>query len=125
MNSHSLKLCTYNVNGFKTRQPMIERLMAEASMDVLMLQETLLLREERIYAGYNFELLKRGQDDLAARGSAVLIRKSIDYTLVCKEITSAYELMAIRISPLTLFGFYIRINHAIPQLILRALQKIQ
>ena len=120
----SQKLGSYNVRGFKSREPVVRRLMQEEDLDILMLQETLLQDIDRFYSEHSTELLNRSRADGATRGSAMLIKRSIKYKLILKELTESYELIADRSGTLTICGIYIRIDHNAARMVQFLMEKV-
>lgn len=103
----NLRVCSFNVRGFRSRSPMVHRLIEEEKIDILFLQETLVKTLDRLVINYAVESLGRPPHDLPARGSTVLCRRNLKFELVIKDLTQAYGLILGKVSPLFIGGVYI------------------
>lgn len=120
-----LKVATFNVRGYRARDTIAHTLMEENNLDILMIQETLLPETGTIFSNYGHEIVTKNTEHPTARGSAMLVKPDLNYKLICKDITASYELIAIRVGPITICGVYIRIDHDISAIITDCMETIK
>lgn len=102
--AYELKISSYNVTGTRAQSKLIDGLFVKEKWDVLSLQETLLAVNNRLPTGFGHEAIRLqiNATGWAPRGSAMLIKDDIRYTLVTKEIDSSYEPIAMRVGGITI-----------------------
>lgn len=68
------------------------------------LNELIIAKEYRLLTSFTYEAVTRPKNGAgwAPGGSILLVRSDVQYTLILKEITNAYELVMIKIGQITL-----------------------
>lgn len=86
MNMNRLRLASFNVRGYETRAKLMLDLFELQDLHVLAIQETLIRNTaDRMHTHLQCGSVTGGDSFPEARGTAMLIKLGIEYSLVCKE----------------------------------------